>query len=141
MTPSLRKISLLSRRNLWVNLLKITGVSAACFVFEACYGVPPAQDAPRKGDVKDITGVVRTADGRPVSGAEVSFTSGRFGDTIRTYSDENGCYRIEDVRGLAQTIHLQAEGPDQKQGVCDQAITGDQQFLSQLKCDIILKAE
>ena len=94
------------RSNLLGNGLKVLGVCGACFVFEACYGTPQG-DYPesRKMDI-DITGRLKTEAGVAVKNTEVCLTYGRFNDTIRTFTDNQGVFGFYNVRFTEENYHL-----------------------------------
>ena len=141
MRKSVLQFPLIFQRKLAVNILKFTGVGAACFVFEACYGVPSADFPSSPGKNTDISGVVKTADGTPVPNAEVLFTRGRYGDTLKTFANAEGYYILDDVKGDFKTCYLEAHGQKGASGSEVVTMKTDPKASNNLHIDLVVKSE
>lgn len=140
MRSFLFRLPLLFQRKMAVNVLKIAGVGAACFVFEACYGVPQA-DYPSPSKNTDVSGTVRTADGQPVSNAEVLFTHGRFGDTLKTFANADGYFLLSGVQGDFKTCYLEAHGNDGAKGSEMVTLNTNPKYSKSVSVDLVVKSE
>jgi hypothetical protein len=94
------------RLNFISNGLKMLGVCGACFLIEACYGTPQADYANSPLKDVDVSGTIKSRDGSLAAGIPVLLTNGRYGDTLRTFTNEKGVYTFYDVRYSRQPYHV-----------------------------------
>jgi hypothetical protein len=129
------------RNKMISKVLGVLGVCGACFMIEACYGTPQADysDAPMK-DV-DLTGTIKSADGTIVSDVPVMLTKGRFGDTLRTISDDHGIYTFYDVKGSKEPYHLIIKTPDGSKESVDFKLDRKELLSDKKQIDFVIKSK
>ncbi len=141
MNFSLSKFPLIFQRRITVNILKFAGVGAACFVFEACYGTPQADFPSNPAKGTDIYGTVKTADGQAVQNAEVLFTHGNYSDTLKTYTDAQGNYSINDLSGDFKTCYVEANTRNGTKGSRVYTVKSDPKYTKNVQIDLVVKPE
>ena len=133
------RFSLRTQRHFTLNLLKLAGVGAVCFAFEACYGVPQADYPGPLGSNTEINGCVKSADGSAIANAEVLFTRGTPGDTLRTTSDQYGKFHFEGIRGDFRSGYLRASTKDHLSTSKIITKTGDPRAANTLYVDLLVE--
>lgn len=123
------------------NTLKVLGVCSACFMFEACYGTPQADYPDTKLLDVDVSGTLKTEKGNLPSNIQVMLVDGKFGDTISTFSDENGHFLFPNVQYSENTFQLLIKEIGQTKNVADFKISEQDLLANQKVVDVTIKKE
>ncbi len=100
------------KRKIYFNILKFFGVCSACFVFEACYGVPRNEVEPTEDF--NFSGYVLSQDSTlPIANAKVEIKNNNESETVVTYTNSNGYYKKSvTLNGYHSNISIKAYDSD-----------------------------
>jgi hypothetical protein len=139
----MNKFQLVSRRltnKLLFNSLKVLGVCSACFMIEACYGVPQTSYPDTPKDI-DVSGTIKSEKGMDLGNVPVLLTSGKYSDTLHTVTDEKGNYIFYDVKSSKEIYHLLIKNKSGISKTLDFAITEKDMMANKKTIDLTLKSE
>lgn len=99
--------TLIFKRKIYYNILKFFGLCSACFVFEACYGVPRNEAEPVIENFKYSGYAISNDLLKPIPNVKVEIKNGNLENLI-VYTNSDGYYEkvVSQVSNYRHTITL-----------------------------------